>query len=288
MVKIIRRLLGDTIAIDTTLDPGLWTVRADPGQLEQVFLNLALNARDAMPHGGRLRITTHNLTAIADSAVPAGRHIVIDVSDTGVGMNDETRARVFEPFFTTKDPNGRPGLGLATVYGIVLQSGGQIAVESAQGKGARFTIHLPVAAEGFGALTPDVATPLRSSNGNTILIVEDNEGVRALTVRLLADAGYKVFEGCDGVDALDTLRSLPEPVDLLISDVMMPRMNGSELATHFHRLQPGTPVLLMSGYMDEDTVRRSFSEPDAVLAKPFTADALFSRVRDLIGAPKRS
>jgi PAS domain S-box-containing protein len=286
MVKIIRRLLGDTIEVETALDPQLYTVRADPGQLEQVFLNLALNARDAMPQGGRFRIATRNVTVGPDSPAPAGRHALIEVADTGVGMSEETRARVFEPFFTTKDPNGRPGLGLATVYGIVMQSGGHVSVESAAGTGTRFTIHLPAAMQSNGF--DDVGgRPMRSSTGNTILIAEDNEGVRALTVRLLTDAGYRVFEGCDGVDALDTLKALPEPVDLLISDVMMPRMNGSELAQHFHRVQPGTPVLLMSGYMDEDTVRRSFSEPDAVLAKPFTADALFGRVRDLIGAPKR-
>jgi CheY-like chemotaxis protein len=203
-------------------------------------------------------------------------------------MSDEIRARVFEPFFTTKDPNGRPGLGLATVYGIVLQSGGHVAVESAPDAGARFIIHLPAAAGDGAIATGETPPSLHSSTGNVILVAEDNEGVRALTVRLLSDAGYKVFEGCDGLDALDTLKGLPEPVDLLISDVMMPRMNGSELVQHFHRLQPGTPVLLMSGYMDEDTVRRSFSEPDAVLAKPFTADALFSRVRDLIGPGKRA
>jgi PAS domain S-box-containing protein len=284
MVKIVRRLLGDGIRIETDLDPQLWTIRADPGQLEQVFLNLALNARDAMPTGGEFRITTRN---VGGGEGAAGRQVMIEVADTGIGMSDETRERVFEPFFTTKDPNGRPGLGLATVYGIVMQSGGHIAVDSAQGKGARFTIHFPATSEAAGALNGDASRAPRSSTGDTILVAEDNEGVRALTVRLLAEAGYKVFEGCDGVDALETLKSLPEPVDLLISDVMMPRMNGSELAQHFHRVQPGTPVLLMSGYMDEDTVRRSFSEPDAVLAKPFTADALFSRVRDLIGSPKR-
>jgi len=287
MVKIIRRLLGDGIEVETALEPQLWTVRADPGQLEQVFLNFALNSRDAMAHGGTFRIVTRNVTLGADMPVPAGRYVLIEVADTGIGMAEETRARVFEPFFTTKDPNGRPGLGLATVYGIVLQSGGHIAVESTPGQGARFAIHLPAAADA-GAANGTSTPALRSSTGNTILIAEDNDGVRALTVRLLSDAGYKVFEGCDGVDALDTLKSLAEPVDLLISDVMMPRMNGSELAHHFHRLQPGTPVLLMSGYMDEDTVRRSFSEPDAVLAKPFTADALFARVRDLIGKPSSS
>ena len=143
MVKIIRRLLGDGIAIETSLDPQLWTVRADPGQLEQVFLNFALNSRDAMPQGGTFRVVTKNTILGADSSMPAGRYVVIEVSDTGIGMADETRARVFEPFFTTKDPNGRPGLGLATVYGIVLQSGGHIAVESAQGEGRASSIQLP-------------------------------------------------------------------------------------------------------------------------------------------------
>jgi PAS domain S-box-containing protein len=286
MTKIIRRLVGDSIKVETELEPNLWTVRADPGQLEQVLLNLALNARDAMTEGGTLSITSRNVVIDADSVVPQGRYICLEVSDTGAGMTDETRARVFEPFFTTKEPNSRSGLGLATVYGIVVQSGGHIGVESSLGKGTRFTIHLPVASAGQGVLAGDPTKAVRSSTGNTILLAEDNEGVRALTVRLLMDAGYTVFEGCDGVDALDTLKALPEPVDLLISDVMMPRMNGSELAQHFHRIQPGTPILLMSGYMDEDTVRRSFSEPDAVLAKPFTAEALFSRVKQLIGSPK--
>ncbi len=287
MTRIVRRLLGDAIVVEETLEADLWTVRADPGQLEQVLLNLALNARDAMPQGGRLHIGTHNEIVDDEGAIPPGRYVVIEVSDTGEGMSPETRARVFEPFFTTKDPKGRAGLGLATVYGIILQSGGHVGVDSALGKGSVFTIHLPVAKPGEGGAPVKPVAAMRSSTGNRILLAEDNEGVRALTVRLLADAGYKVFEGCDGADALETLRTLDEPVDLLISDVMMPRMNGSELAQQFHRIQPGTPILLMSGYMDEDTVRKSFAEPDAVLAKPFSAEALFARVRDLIGAPRK-
>jgi PAS domain S-box-containing protein len=291
MTKIIRRLLGESATVETALDPRVWTVRADPGQLEQVLLNVALNARDAMAGNGKFRIATHNVEIAAasapDSVIPPGKYVVVELSDNGVGMAEETRARVFEPFFTTKDPNGRSGLGLATVYGIVTQTGGHIAVSSGLGEGTKFTIHLPTipdpSALGAGA---DGATP-RSSTGNAILIAEDNEGVRALTVRLLVDAGYRVFEGCDGVDALDTLHGLGEPVDLLISDVMMPRMNGSELASHFQRLQPGTPILLMSGYMDEESVRRAFAEPDAILPKPFTAEALLSRVKDLFGAPRR-
>jgi CheY-like chemotaxis protein len=200
-------------------------------------------------------------------------------------MSEETRARIFEPFFTTKDPDGRSGLGLATVYGIVAQSGGHISVASNLGEGATFTIHLPASSSSAAGRNANNGNALRSSTGNAILIAEDNEGVRALTVRILTAAGYRVFEGCDGVDALDTLRSLAEPVDLLITDIMMPRMNGSELSAHFERIQPGTPILLISGYVDEEHVRRTFSSPDAILAKPFTPDALLARVAELIGAP---
>ena len=151
-------------------------------------------------------------------------------------------------------------------------------------KGATFTIHLPVADGSNNGRVHGAGDVLRSSAGNTILIAEDNEGVRALTVRILTSAGYRVFEGCDGVDAIETLRSLPEPIDLLITDIMMPRMNGSELTAHFQRIQPGTPILLISGYIDEDHVRRAFSSPDAILPKPFTPDALLARVAELIGA----
>jgi PAS domain S-box-containing protein len=290
MTKIIRRLLGERVRVETVLDPRIWTIRADPGQLEQVLLNLALNARDAMPKGGTLRITTRNAevgpVTAPDAILPAGRYVVLELRDSGVGMSDETRARIFEPFFTTKDPNGRSGLGLATVYGIVAQSGGHVSVASRLGEGTTFTIHLPVApGEGQQGTRGEAGAP-RSSRGNTILIAEDNEGVRALTVRILSSAGYVVYEGCDGVDALETLRDLDEPIDLLISDVMMPRMNGSELTAHFQRMQPGTPILLISGYMDEEAVRRSFKEPDAIISKPFTPDTLLSRVRELIGAPR--
>jgi PAS domain S-box-containing protein len=288
MTKIISRLLGERIHVEAALDPNVWTVRADPGQLEQVLLNLALNARDAMARGGSLRIVSRNaevLPTSGDSVIAPGRYVVLEIKDSGSGMSDETRARVFEPFFTTKDPNGRAGLGLATVYGIVMQTGGHISVASRIAEGTTFTIHLPAAVSDPDTIDRGGTRTKRSAAGNTILIAEDNEGVRALTVRLLADAGYKIYEGCDGVDALETLSGLAEPVDLLISDVMMPRMNGSELAAQFQRIQPGTPILLMSGFVDEDAVRRSFANPDAILSKPFTAEALLGRVKELIGVP---
>jgi PAS domain S-box-containing protein len=289
MAKIIRRLLGEGVTVETALETNVWTVRADPGQFEQVLLNLALNARDAMGKRGTLRVVSRNVEvapSVGDSVLSPGRYVVVEVKDSGVGMTDATRARVFEPFFTTKDPTGRSGLGLATVYGIVMQMGGHISVSSAVGDGTTFTIHLPAVVEDSINGGRDTSPTPRSTNRNVILIAEDNEGVRALTVRLLADAGYQVFEGCDGMDALDTLRTLDEPVDLLISDVMMPRMNGSELVSQFQRIQPGTPILLMSGFMDEEAVRRSFANPDAILSKPFTAEALLGRVKELIGAAR--
>jgi CheY-like chemotaxis protein len=289
MMKIVRRLIADDITIDVALESGPWTIRADPGQLEQVILNLALNARDAMAAGGgTLRISTRNDEGSHATGRNTGtvRHVVLEVSDTGTGMSEHTRERIFEPFFTTKESGDRAGLGLATVYGIVTQSGGQISVHSELGEGSTFTIRLPVSSSlGAGARSPG-ATARRSASGNVVLMAEDNEGVRALTVRILADAGYRVVEACDGVDALETLATLEEPVDLLISDVMMPRMNGSELATRFEEEQPGTPILLMSGYMDDDTVRRAFGDPDSVLQKPFTPEALLTRVRSLIGVAR--
>jgi CheY-like chemotaxis protein len=279
-------LLGERIEVQLDLAPDLWTVRADVGQLEHALLNLALNARDAMSHGGALRITTRNEDVqpgpLVDGVLPAGRYAVLELTDNGIGMSEETRSRVFEPFFTTKDPADRSGLGLATVYGIVNQASGRISVASRPGNGTTFTIHLPAAPDFDGDASANGARS-RSSSGNVILIAEDNEGVRALTVRVLTSAGYQVVEGCDGVDALETLRARDEPVDLLISDVMMPRMNGAELAARFQRIQPGTPIMLMSGYMDDEAVRRAFEEPDAILPKPFTPDALISRVKDLIG-----
>ncbi len=286
MSKIIRRLVGETITVETQLADDIWTVRADPGQLEQVLLNLALNARDAMRKGGTLRITTRNVELhgpVQERVLPPGRYVVLVVSDSGIGMSDETRSRAFEPFFTTKEPAGRAGLGLATVYGIVTQSGGNVSVSSELGRGTTFTIHLPVVEPAHAVGRGDAPRP-RSTAGNVILLAEDNESVRALTAGLLTDAGYQVLEAYDGVDALETLRSLHEPVDMLISDVMMPRMSGTELAGQFQRIQPGSPVLLVSGYMDEEAVRKMFSDPSAVLPKPYSPEVLLARVREAIGA----
>ncbi|HVX41490.1 MAG TPA: PAS domain S-box protein [Gemmatimonadaceae bacterium] len=289
MAKIVRRLVGESITVETELAEAAWPVRADPGQLEQVLLNLALNARDAMRKGGTLRISTRNVEVAGpstpDAVLAPGKYVVLVVSDSGTGMSEETRAHAFEPFFTTKEQAGRAGLGLATVYGIVTQSGGRISVASELGRGTTVTIHLPVTDASLGTPSGDGTRP-RSVAGNVVLVAEDNEGVRALTVRVLADAGYQVLEACDGLEALEVLRGLREPIDMLISDVMMPRMSGTELAAQFQRLQPGSPILLMSGYMDEESVRRSFADPSAVLPKPFSPEVLLARVEEAIGAKR--
>jgi PAS domain S-box-containing protein len=286
MVRIISRLLGDTRPVETHLADALWPVRADPGQLEQVLLSLAVNARDAMPVSGTLRITTRNETVgTTHSVLAPGDYVVLEVSDNGAGMTDEARLHIFEPFFTTKDPHEHPGLGLATVYGIVAQSGGHVSVSSRQGAGTMFTMHLPVAAETHN----HTRTPARASGarpaGNTVIVAEDNEGVRAFTARLLEGQGFDVRQAADGVHALEITRELPMPPVLLVTDVMMPRMNGSELASHFAQLFPGTPVMFISGYMDEATVRRNFHDRDAiVLQKPFAPEALIRQVNALVRA----
>jgi PAS domain S-box-containing protein len=285
MARIVRRLLGESITVVTELEPQLSESRADPAQLEQVLLNLVFNARDAMPKGGTLRIKTRDVVIepAEESVLAAGRYVLLEVSDTGVGMPEETRSRVFEPFFTTKEGAQRVGLGLATVYGVVAQTGGHISVSSAVDEGTTFSIHLPAADRGAD-VPPPVARAPRRASGNTILLAEDNEGVRTLTVRLLQSAGYTVLEAGDGVEALHVLRHLPTPIDLLITDVMMPEMAGSELATHFAQLQPGTPILFITGFMDEETLRATFEHSGAtVLLKPFSAEALMQRVRELLG-----
>ena len=286
MTKIIRRLLGDSTHIVSTLEPNLWTSRADPGQLEQVLLKLSLNARDAMPGGGTLRLTTRNVTldATADSVLPAGRYVVLEIADTGPGLSDEAQAHIFDPFFTRKGSGARADLGLAAVYGIVTQSGGHISVRSARGQGTTFIVHLP--AEDGAADTSQPAHPrLHSPTGNVVLIAEDNEAVRVVTTRVLESAGYHVLAASDGLRAVEVMRDRPTPVDLLLTDVTMPRMSGTELATHFAQFQPGTPVLFMTGFTDEETVRRA-CEDGAVtgLQKPFSAEALLEAVGRLIGS----
>jgi CheY-like chemotaxis protein len=275
MDMMLRRLIGEDVELVTMLDPQLANVLADPTQIEQVIVNLAVNARDAMPHGGSVTIETANVET------EAGRFVDLRLTDTGVGMTDEERRQLFDPFFTTKD--GGTGLGLATVYGIVEQSGGTIEVESAPGLGSSFRILLPAvdspaADAGHG---PRSEAPARGSE--TILLVEDEAVVRQLVAEILTANGYSVLQAGDGPSALEILRRQTEPVDLLLTDVVMPGMSGPEVANAVSAMRPGTRVLYISGYTDSAIGHHGVLEPGiAFLQKPFSSGDLTGKVRSVL------
>jgi PAS domain S-box-containing protein len=284
--RMLRRVLPVDVALLAALDPAVGCVRADPGQLEQVLMNLVVNARDAMPSGGAIVIETAALDLDAPDAtrapgLPPGRWIVLRVRDTGVGMDAATRARIFEPFFTTKEAGKGTGLGLSTVYGIVEQSGGMVQVDSTPGEGSVFHVYLPRAEE---ELSPDGDEPAITLPGGheTVLLAEDEAGVRASVRRILEKHGYEVHEASNGVQALRVRDELEGKLDLLLTDVVMPEMGGFELASRLRARHPGLKVLLMSGYPDG----AGFAPPlgAAFLGKPFTAESLVRRVRELLDA----
>ncbi len=286
--KMLRRLIGEDIELVTVPGEALGRVKADPGQIEQVILNLAVNARDALPRGGKLTIETANAEldeAYAATHVPLtpGPYVMLAVSDTGHGMDRETQARIFEPFFTTKEKGKGTGLGLATVYGIVKQSGGYIWVYSEPGRGATFKIYLPRIEEAVKTSGPnkvDLGTP---GGSETILLVEDEASVRSLVRRTLEAKGYKVIEAGNGADALLTCSQYEGSVDLLVTDVVMPEMSGRELAERLAPFHPNMKVLFMSGYTDDAVVRHGVLEAEtAFLQKPFTPDALARKVREAL------
>jgi two-component system, cell cycle sensor histidine kinase and response regulator CckA len=288
--KMLRRLIGEDIEIVTTLDPSLGPVRADPGQLEQVVMNLAVNARDAMPRGGTLRIETRNTDvspayAQAHAGLTAGRYILLTVADTGVGMDDTTRARIFEPFFTTKGPGKGTGLGLATVHGIVRQSGGHLEVTSEVGKGTTFLVYLPRLAD--RAAPPDAGGPSAGvpRGTETVLLADDDPGVRGLARMALEAYGYTVLEAADGEAAYRAGAGHAGPVDLLVTDVVMPKMSGREVADRLVETRPGMKVLYISGYTDDAVVRNGvFQSTVAFLQKPFTPTSLGRKVREVLDA----
>jgi signal transduction histidine kinase/DNA-binding LacI/PurR family transcriptional regulator len=285
---ILQRLVSDDVELVTQLAPDLARVWADAGQLEQVIFNLAVNARDAMPSGGVLTVETANVTIDAEQArdrlgLRPGPHVALRVRDTGVGMDQPVLARLFEPFFTTKPPGKGTGLGLATAFGIVRQSGGYIAVTSEPGAGSLFEIHLPAVPP--GRLPEHEAQPPRSSvgGGETILLVEDNPEVRRAARRFLTGYGYRVFEAADGSEALRVSADHAGPLDLVITDVVMPGMGGRELVRHLAVSRPGTPVLYISGYADSSSIGDAVTGPSvSLLYKPFTAETLGTRVRDIL------
>jgi two-component system, cell cycle sensor histidine kinase and response regulator CckA len=287
--NMLRRLIGEDVQIVTVLDPALRRVFADAGQLEQVIMNLAVNARDAMPRGGKLTIETANVEldevyARQHGPVKAGSYVMIAVSDTGVGMNSDTLAHMFEPFFTTKERGKGTGLGLATVYGIVKQSGGYIWVYSEVGKGTTFKTYLPLVEEGEDAATVPAVEPAAALAGSeTVLLVEDEESVRSLSRSILKRYGYTVLEAGSGKDGLDVARNYPLPIHLLLTDVVMPEMGGTDLASRLETLRPGVRVLYMSGYTDDAVFRHGLLEKGRVfLQKPFTPENLARKVREAL------
>jgi two-component system, cell cycle sensor histidine kinase and response regulator CckA len=274
--QLLRRLIGEDIEVVTYSTPGLWPVSADRGQLEQVIMNLVVNARDAMPSGGTLRLATRNVLVDADHGEP-GEYVRLEVSDTGTGMSAEVLAHVFEPFYTTKETGKGTGLGLAIVHGIVTKSGGTVAVSSIPGRGTRFTVDLPRAAHGGAADTPS-REPLMSGT-ETILLVEDEPPIRTLASRVLRAQGYTVLVAANGVEALEHCAG-STPIQLLLSDIVMPEMSGQELAAAALRRRPDLAVLFMSGYPDRSPGSGQEWKPEIpLLAKPFTTAGLCKAVR---------
>jgi PAS domain S-box-containing protein len=286
--RMLRRVIGEDIELRTVLAPELGRARGDAGQLEQMLMNLAVNARDAMPSGGTLTITTANTNVGEAGAarwpeLEPGSYVTLSVADTGIGMTPEVQERIFEPFFTTKGPGLGTGLGLSTVYGIVAQSGGHVFVASEPGRGSVFTVYLP--AQPGEAEHPAAAAPRPPVPGGaeTVLLVEDEELVRRLTGEILRRNGYRVLEAGDGVAALAILRQHPGRIHLLLTDVVMPRMSGRELVEQVRPLRPDMHILYVSGYSEEAIARQGqLTEGIELLAKPFTPGVLTAKIRQLL------
>jgi CheY-like chemotaxis protein len=283
--KMLRRIIGEDIELVTLLAEDLERTRADVGQIEQVIMNLAVNAKDAMPSGGKLTIETANVELDESYArshvdVKPGPYVMFSVSDTGVGMTPEVREQIFEPFFTTKEKGKGTGLGLSTTYGIVKQSEGNIWVYSEQGKGTTFKIYLPRVNEPLEDIRKEVLKEELPRGNETILIVEDEEEVRKLTAKILEMQGYRILETCNGDDALLACERRKGPIHLMLADIVMPGMSGSELAKLLEPLYPEIKILYMSGYTDNAIVRHGVLEKGVnYIQKPFTMEALARKVR---------
>ena len=289
--KMLARLIGEDINLSTVLEPGLWPVTADPGQIEQVIMNLVVNARDAMPVGGLLTIETSNL--VFDERItgthldaPLGPCVMLAVTDTGQGMDEVTQKQIFEPFFTTKEPGKGTGLGLATVHGIVKQSDGAIFVYSEMGQGTTFKIYLPANENAFGQTFESPMVTTMQHGSETILLVEDEAALRDLVRITLEEVGYTVLEADDSRHALDLVEQYADEIDLLLTDVVMPHISGRDLAQGLNARQPGVKVLFMSGYMDDDVLRHGLLTAEVeFLSKPFTRSMLASKVRSILDKP---
>ena len=287
--KMLRRLIGEDIKLHTHLDPTLGRVKADPGQIEQVLMNLVVNARDAMPTGGNLTLETSNVEldetyASTHPTVKPGPHVMLAVGDTGSGMTPETKARIFEPFFTTKEQSKGTGLGLATVYGIVKQSGGSIWVYSELGQGTVFKIYLPIVSNNLVAKGPANTETDSAAGTETILVVEDEKGVRSLIRLALMSVGYKVLEVEDGESAVAMCANYDGPIHLLLTDVVMPQMSGPAVAEKVSAVRPGIKVIYMSGYTDDAVLHHGvLSEDMPFIQKPFSPLALRKKIREVLG-----
>ena len=293
MEKMCQRLIGEDIDIVTDLDPGLEAINADPGQMEQMIMNLAVNARDAMPNGGQLTIRTKNVEigarGIPSAAFPVrpGPYVVLTVADTGAGMTPEVKSRIFEPFFTTKEKGKGTGLGLATVFGTVKQSGGYIVADSEPGRGAAFSIYLPSVTEAVVPAPSSSSPSARLAGSETILIVEDEEKIRGMVRKFLEMRGYTVFEAAGGHEALRLAQDRKKPFDLLVTDLVMPEMNGLELSSRLKSASPSTKILYMTGYTDHAILRQEVPEFQSnVLMKPFTSQELNKKVREVLDGPR--
>jgi PAS domain S-box-containing protein len=285
---MLRRLIGADIVLEIRSDPGLWHVLADPGQLEQVLVNLVVNARDAMPHGGRILVATENRELRAESpargnGVRPGSYVALTVGDNGAGIDPANHARIFEPFFTTKEPGKGTGLGLSTVYGIVQQSGGHVTVESAPGRGSTFTILLPRHLGGEPAAASKVDRRRLPGGTETLLLVEDEAAVRSSARRLLERQGYTVLEARHGADALRIVEESGRHVDLVVTDLVMPEMGGKELAERLRAHRPALKVLFMSGYTEKAIAAGGVMPPHTgFVEKPFTVEQLMRRLREIL------
>jgi CheY-like chemotaxis protein len=290
--KMLRRMIGEDIELRVSLQPDLGNIKADPVQLEQVIMNLVVNARDAMPKGGKLTIETSNVYldeayATEHTSVERGNYVMLAISDTGCGMNKETRQQIFEPFFTTKAQGKGTGLGLSTVYGIVKQSGGNIWVYSEEGRGTTFKIYFPQVLEEAEAYRR-VARKIEAPRGSeTILLVEDADWVRTLARQVLERSGYRVVEAESAAEAIRLIETNRNgtKIDLVLTDVIMPGMSGNDMSKQLLATRPDLPVLYMSGYTDDTIVQHGVLEPGInFIQKPFSPDALALKVREVLDA----
>jgi two-component system, cell cycle sensor histidine kinase and response regulator CckA len=286
MERLLRPLIGENVELIAQLAPGAGHTRADAGQLEQVLMNLLVNAKDAMPYGGTLTIQTQGISVDEDhrrtpTFIRPGQYVLLSVTDTGMGMDKETQSRIFEPFFTTKELGKGTGLGLSTVYGIVKQSGGYVMVQSEVGRGSTFQIYLPreeAAAESHTAPAPRTA----AGGSETLLVVEDEESVRELVRDTLAGKGYQVVVAENGESGLAVAAKHQGAIDLVITDVVMPGMGGREMVKQLKQTHPKTKVLFLSGYTEDSIVTEGAADGAAFLQKPFTLQNLSRKVREVL------